>query len=93
MNQPIEDLQLQQAEQQRAASGMTQGMEFLEDKSGNVTAPIKYADGIADLKWLLRMLLNGRFGINFRPVQAGMPPGPPPPEHETTGGNGETSPT
>jgi len=77
MNQPMDELQL--AEQQRAGSGMTQGMEFLEDKSGNVTAPIKYADGIVDLKWLLRMLLSGRFGINFRPAQAAVPPGPRPP--------------
>ena len=33
----------------------------------HVTAPIKYADGISDLKWLLRKILAGDYGIDMDP--------------------------
>jgi hypothetical protein len=49
------------------------GLVFLGDET--VNGPIKYSDGITDLKWLLRNLANGVFGIDTQPTQR-VPAGP-----------------
>ena len=61
---PEAQAQLQaQINQARAINGMKVGLEFLIDDS--VIGPIKYAEGLADLKWILRGLLSGQFGLNL----------------------------
>ena len=73
MDTPAEQMQFQQAREQRATHAITGGLQFLDDET--VIGPIKHAEGIADLKWLLRTLLAGQFGIDF-----GKPQAPPPEE-------------
>ncbi len=61
---PQGQVQLQmQMNQARAVNAMKVGLEFLIDDS--VIGPIKYSDGLADLKWMLRGLLSGQFGLNL----------------------------
>ncbi|MEE8598182.1 MAG: hypothetical protein V3S69_01435 [Dehalococcoidales bacterium] len=76
MNAPVTQLNPEQARAQRqiqintarAVNGMKEGLEFLIDDS--VIGPIKYAEGLADLKWLLRGVLGGQFGLNLEPQAA-----------------------
>ena len=60
MNQSADQIQ------QRILSATRGGMQFLTDET--VAAPIKHADGIVDLKWLLVTLLSGDFVISPRPT-------------------------
>lgn len=70
-------VQQSQLEQQRILRAVTLGLKFLEDEA--VSGPMKYADGVTDLKWLLRQLASGGFNINLDPTgqRAGamQPPG------------------
>ncbi len=70
MSTPADQLQqMQQAqEQQRLGRAVQGGLQMLLDE--HVTAPIKYVDGISDLKWMLRKLLAGEFAINMDPKAA-----------------------
>ena len=63
-----EEIQAQQ-NSQRIMRAIQVGIAFLNDET--VTGPIKYADGISDLKWLLRNLASGIYGINLDPNQQG----------------------
>lgn len=60
----------QQADSQKITSAIQVGLAFLGDET--VNGPIKYSDGISDLKWLLRMLISGEYGINTDPNQLGI---------------------
>jgi len=103
MNRPAEQVQQQLSPQQRQMQNqITQqkilraiqgGIQFLTDET--VNAPIKYSDGIVDLKWLLRALASGEFGIDTDPnglqgAPVSLKPLSPPP---TPGANGEGSPS
>ena len=86
-----EEIQAQE-NSQRILRAIQVGLQFLIDEE--VTAPIKYADGIVDLKWLLRNLGSGVYGINLDPNQVQeLPPGIEKKEGEKIGGNGETDKT
>ena len=57
---------------QRVSRAVQGGLQFVIDET--VTASIKHSGAIEDLKWLLRMLLSGEFGINMDPKNAGGQP-------------------
>ncbi len=86
----------QQANSQKIMSAIQVGLAFLGDET--VNGPIKYSDGISDLKWLLRMLISGEYGINTDPNQLrieGKAPEIPPTgskegDEQSPGGNGGT---
>lgn len=91
MSTPQEQAQKQmrqQAIQQRMTSALKGGLDFLQDEA--VVAPIKHADGIVDLKWMLRTIASGEFGIDTDPgrkqreaaAKADTPPPPPAGEGE-----------
>ena len=61
--------ELQEETSQKILRAIQVGLQFLNDEK--VSAPIKYADGIVDLKWLLRNLGSGVYGINLDPNQQG----------------------
>ena len=89
----LEELQALQAQEngQRILRAIQLGLQFLDDDE--VTAPIKYADGIVDLKWLLRNLGSGVYGINLDPNQVqieGKAPGSKEGDGQSPGGNGGT---
>ncbi len=65
VNQPTPEQIQAQVSQAKIVSGLKTGLEFLND--GSVNGPIMYAEGIADLKWLLRGLLSGQFSLNLDP--------------------------
>ena len=68
MQQPPTPEQLQQqATSQKIMRAIQVGLVFLGDET--VIGPIKYSDGITDLKWLLRNLASGVFGIDTNPNQ------------------------
>lgn len=68
---PKEQAQLQlQVNTARAVNGMKVGLEFLIDDS--VIGPIKYSEGLADLKWVIRGILAGQFALNLAP-ERGLP--------------------
>ena len=52
-------------EHQRALRAIQGGMQYLLDEA--VIGPMKHADGISDLKWLLRKLMVGEWGLNMDP--------------------------
>ena len=52
-------------EHQRALRAIQGGMQYLVDEA--VIGPMKHADGISDLKWLLRKLMVGEWGLNMDP--------------------------
>lgn len=52
-------------EHQRALRAIQNGMQYLLDEA--VIGPMKHADGISDLKWLLRKLMVGEWGLNMDP--------------------------
>ncbi|KKL98759.1 hypothetical protein LCGC14_1821240 [marine sediment metagenome] len=91
-----EQLLQQQADSQKIMSAIQGGLAFLADET--VNGPIKYSDGISDLKWLLRMLISGEYGINTDPNQLrieGKASGSPPAGSkegggQSPGGNGGT---
>ncbi len=64
-----QQVQLRQA---KILSGIKVGMQMLEDET--VIGPLKYAEGLADLKWILRNLLAGQFSIN---MESARPPTKP----------------
>ena len=64
----VESTPEQIEEQQRILRAIHGGMRYLLDEI--VVAPTKHADGIVDLKWLLRKLLSGEWGLNMNPQQA-----------------------
>ncbi len=68
-----EEIQAQE-NSQRILRAIQVGLQFLVDDE--VAAPIKYADGIVDLKWLLRNLGSGVYGINLDPNQQQVPGAP-----------------
>ena len=70
-----EQLLQQQADSQKIMSAIQGGLAFLADET--VNGPIKYSEGISDLKWLLRMLISGEYGINTDPNQLRIEGGPP----------------
>lgn len=61
--QQVQEQLQAQANQAKAINGMKVGLEFLMDDS--VIGPIKYAEGLADLKWMLRGMLSGQFRLDF----------------------------
>ena len=71
MDTPVQtqqDIARRQLQSAKVSNGLKIGIKMLEDDS--VIAPIKYVEGIVDLKWLLRTLLSGNAFINFvAPVQ------------------------
>ena len=79
-DQARQTIQTQQAEQQaetvakmRILNGVKVGMQFLTDET--IVAPIRYSDGIVDLKWLLRSILSGEFSVHTQlPVRAAAKP-------------------
>jgi len=86
-----EQLLQQQADSQKIMSAIQGGLAFLADET--VNGPIKYSEGISDLKWLLRMLISGEYGINTDPNQLqieGKAPGSKEGDEQSPGGNGET---
>lgn len=58
---------IRQQQTTKVLMAISVGRQLLTDET--VVAPIKYADGIAALKWLLNQLLNGQFAIDFNPQQ------------------------
>ncbi len=99
MNRPATQINPEQAQAQlqaqinqaRAVNAMKAGLEFLIDEK--VIGPIKYSDGLADLKWMLRGLLSGQFGLSFDIAADRGPPtdqvkGRPLDEYDETGGSG-----
>lgn len=58
-------VQQSQMMQQKILRAITQGLKFLEEDT--VIGPMKYSDGVSDLKWLLRQLGGGAFTINLDP--------------------------
>ncbi len=81
------DIQAQQ-HQARILNGIKGGLEFLIDDA--VIGPIKYAESLSDLKWILRGLLAGQFSINLDAQRVLEPkPEEAKPEEEKTGANGE----
>lgn len=58
-------IQQSQENKQRILRAVTLGLKYLED--GDVNGPMKYADAVTDLKWLLRQLTGGVFNINLDP--------------------------
>ena len=55
----------QQARSQRLMRGVTEGLKFLNDEA--VSGPTHYSEGLSDLKWFLRLILQGQVSINFDP--------------------------
>lgn len=53
---------LQKAAQGRILNGVKVGLQFFLDET--IVAPIKYSDGVVDLKWLLRSILSGEFSVH-----------------------------
>ncbi|KKM83936.1 hypothetical protein LCGC14_1304300 [marine sediment metagenome] len=66
MNKPaVQATPKQVQEHQRALRAIQRGMQYLLDET--VTGPMKHSDGVADLKWLLRKLMSGEWGLNMDP--------------------------
>jgi len=65
-----QQVQLRQA---KILNGLKVGMQMLEDDT--VVGPLKYSEGLADLKWVLRNLLAGQFTISLEADRAGPPQG------------------
>lgn len=89
LQQMTPEQQQAQVVRARAINGMQKGLEFLIDET--VVGPMKYADGVADLKWLLRGLLSGQFSLNLDPQAAGpsSATGKPLSDYDETEGKGE----
>jgi len=78
MNRPAAQIPQQptpeQQNSQKIMRAIQVGLVFLADET--VVGPIKYSDGITDLKWLLRNLASGVFGIDMQPNRQSAPTGP-----------------
>lgn len=57
---------------QRLTRAVQGGLQYLLDET--VSGPMKHADGVSDLKWLLRKLMVGEYTINLRPDRPQAPP-------------------
>ena len=85
---------------QRALRALQGGIKYLIDEE--VTGPMKHADGVSDLKWLLGKLMTGEWALNMDPqrkkgpstepivpqVPQGAEPLEEPKAAEVVGGNG-----
>lgn len=67
--------ELEQAASQRVIRAIQGGLQYLLDT--DVIGPMKHADGVADLKWLLRKLMVGEYGVNMKPGRTRAPAAQP----------------
>ncbi len=71
----------QAPELRRAARAITGGMQYLLDDA--VVGPMRHADGVTDLKWLLTKLISGTWGLNINPKRSQQDAPFPPLQPET----------